>query len=88
MKIIIVFDDDEVKITGEDFEIKGTNIIVYAVAKFLDNNSIQGSKKGFTDDLARVITFEIEDKNLLLLNIEKVMTLAISKVNKKEINYV
>ena len=71
MKIIIVFDDDEVKITGEDFEIKGTNLFVYAITKFLDNNAIQGSKKEFTDDLARVITFEIEDKNLLLLNIEK-----------------
>ena len=71
MEITIVFNDDGVKITGEDFEIQGTNMIVYSIAKFLDNNSIQGSKKGFTDDLARVITFEIDDRDLLLLNIQK-----------------
>jgi len=71
MKIMVVFDDNGVKITGEDFEVQGTNMIVYIIAKFLDNNAIQGSKKEFTDDLVRVIAFEIEDRDLLLLNIEK-----------------
>ena len=72
MKVMIVFDDDGVEITGEDFIIKGKNLFIYTIAKFLAVNAIQNSVME-TDPLLgdRVISFDIEDKDLLLLNIEK-----------------
>ena len=72
MKIRIGSNKDELNIVGDDFNITGSNLMIYTLSRFLENNTIKDSITVSHSEGTNYTSFEVHDNLFKNLNIIKI----------------